>query len=81
VRQDACLTRAGAGYDKERAPGVCDSRVLCRVEPLQKALCATSGSRRQCPIPMPCERWRDFPSVSKAGATMTSAFWNSFRLS
>ena len=31
----------------------------------------------QRPIPMPWARWSDLPSVSRAGATMTSAFWNS----
>ena len=35
----------------------------------------------QCPIPMPWERCRPLPSVCRAGATMTSAFWNSLRLS
>lgn len=38
------------------------------------------GSRRQCPIPTCWERWSDLPSVSSAGATITSAFWNSFTL-
>ena len=32
----------------------------------------------QCPIPMPWARWRFLPSVCNAGATITSAFWNSF---
>jgi len=34
----------------------------------------------QWPIPTCCERWSDLPSVSSAGATITSAFWNSFTL-
>jgi hypothetical protein len=38
------------------------------------------GCRRQCPIPTCWERWSDLPSVSSAGATITSAFWNSFTL-
>jgi hypothetical protein len=38
------------------------------------------GYRRQCPIPTCWERWSDLPSVSSAGATITSAFWNSFTL-
>ncbi len=33
--------------------------------------------RRQCPMPMPCDRCSVLPSVCKAGATITSAFWNS----
>ena len=35
------------------------------------------GSRAQCPMPTPWDRCRDLPSVFRAGATMTSAFWNS----
>ena len=33
--------------------------------------------RAQWPMPTPCERCRSLPSVWSAGATMTSAFWNS----
>ncbi len=32
-------------------------------------------------IPMPCARWSDLPSVFSAGATITSAFWNSLTVS
>ena len=38
------------------------------------------GCGRQCPIPTCWERWSDLPSVSSAGATITSAFWNSLTL-
>ena len=33
--------------------------------------------RAQWPMPTPCERCRSLPSVWRAGATITSAFWNS----
>ena len=33
------------------------------------------------PIPMPCARCSDLPSVFSAGATITSAFWNSLTVS
>ena len=33
------------------------------------------------PMPTPCARWSDFPSVWSPGATMTSAFWNSLTVS
>ena len=33
------------------------------------------------PMPTPCDRWSDLPSVCRAGATITSAFWNSFTVS
>ena len=32
-------------------------------------------------MPMPCARWSDLPSVFSAGATITSAFWNSLTVS
>ena len=35
----------------------------------------------QRPIPMPWARWSVLPSVMSAGATITSAFWNSFTVS
>ncbi len=35
----------------------------------------------QCPIPTPWERCRALPSVCSAGATITSAFWNSLTVS
>ena len=35
------------------------------------------GGRAQWPMPTPCERCRSLPSVWSAGATITSAFWNS----
>ena len=35
----------------------------------------------QCPIPMPCCFCRYLPSVCSAGATITSAFWNSLTFS
>src|SRR5205807_3930302 len=35
----------------------------------------------QCPIPTPWDRWKNLPSVCSDGATMTSAFWNSFTVS
>jgi hypothetical protein len=42
---------------------------------------STAMIRRQRPIPMPWARWSVLPSVMRAGATMTSAFWNSFTVS
>ncbi len=35
----------------------------------------------QWPMPTPCERCRSLPSVWRAGATITSAFWNSLTVS
>ena len=35
----------------------------------------------QCPMPTPWERCNCFPSVWSEGASMISAFWNSFRVS
>jgi len=35
----------------------------------------------QCPMPTPWERCNCFPSVWSDGASMISAFWNSFRVS
>ena len=35
------------------------------------------GVGAQCPMPTPWDRCRLLPSVFRAGATMTSAFWNS----
>ena len=34
--------------------------------------------RGQWPMPTPWDRWSCLPSVCRDGATMTSAFWNSF---
>ncbi len=39
------------------------------------------GPRAQWPMPTPCERCRSLPSVWSAGATITSAFWNSLTVS
>ena len=33
------------------------------------------------PMPTPCDRWSALPSVCSDGATITSAFWNSLRVS
>jgi hypothetical protein len=81
VRKDACLTRACPSHDQERPPDVGDGLELRRVQPLQEGLVPVMprvasflGLRRQCPIPTPWERWSDLPSVSSAGATITSAF-------
>jgi len=38
-------------------------------------------SRCYRPMPMPCERCSALPSVCSAGATITSAFWNSLTVS
>ena len=38
----------------------------------------TGGRLAQWPMPTPWERCRSLPSVWSAGATITSAFWNSF---
>ena len=41
---------------------------------------SNGGVRPRClyrPMPTPWLRWRLLPSVCNAGATMTSAFWNS----
>ena len=35
----------------------------------------------QRPMPTPCARCKAFPSVCSDGATITSAFWNSFKVS
>ena len=37
--------------------------------------------RAQWPMPTPWDRWKNFPSVCRDGATMTSAFWNSLTVS
>ena len=37
----------------------------------------SGNGRAQWPMPTPCARCRSLPSVWSAGATMTSAFWNS----
>ena len=58
-----------------------------RLPPVRAALTRPSGvsptnaPRGQAPIPMPCDRCRLLPSVFRAGATMTSAFWNSLTVS
>ena len=41
-------------------------------------LTRTGGCLAQWPMPTPWERCRSLPSVWSAGATITSAFWNSF---
>ena len=41
----------------------------------------TASRAAQRPMPTPCDRWSDLPSVRKAGATITSAFWNSLTVS
>ena len=46
-----------------------EDRTLARV--------VSGNGRAQWPMPTPCERCRSLPSVWSAGATMTSAFWNS----
>ena len=54
------------------------------VDDEDRALPRAAGSdvrRCQWPMPTPCERCRSLPSVCRAGATMTSAFWNSFTVS
>ena len=60
-----------------------DGLYLGGVEALEERLdrrAPRRGGDRQWPIPMCCDLWSDLPSVMRAGATMTSAFWNSFRL-
>ena len=41
----------------------------------------SAGRRAQWPMPTPWAFWRFLPSVCSAGATMTSAFWNSLTVS
>lgn len=85
MRQDASLSGARPRHDQERAARVRDGLQLGRVEAFEEAFVAGPGAGvgsqgRQWPIPTCCDRWSDFPSVSNAGATITSAFWNSFTL-
>ena len=55
--------------------GVLGAEVDDQHRPLTGVVRGVGGA--QWPMPTPCERCRSFPSVWRAGATMTSAFWNS----
>ena len=51
------------------------------VEILDERVERRGRRRAQWPMPTPWDRWSCLPSVCRAGATMTSAFWNSFTVS
>ena len=58
-----------------------DELGVLRAEVDDQDVVRASPMGTQCPIPTPWDFCRPLPSVCSAGATMTSAFWNSLRLS
>ena len=54
---------------------------LCVLRPEVDDENTIEGFRAHRPMPTPWARWSDLPSVSSDGATITSAFWNSFSVS
>ena len=84
VPADALLRRRESGEPAQTRGIRIDGGRRCRLPRASFAAAVAVRSTRfwpQAPMPTPWARWRLLPSLCRAGATMTSAFWNSFTVS